>query len=115
MNQWQTHVEYEEVVRYHMLKKGVRLKAVLVDDGMPRHEPKDQEEAALTCVETYQYRAGSEPLRSRLSGLPVLHIAAINVVLGDALSGLLASDEFRTPSLSRGGYGQANKYVFSHL
>lgn len=122
VSQWQAqvvdvllrHVEYEKVVRYQILEKACGLKALLADGGVPGYGPEDQE--GQRSLVSRLINTGLDPNhRHHVSGLPVLHIAVSNVVLGGALSGLLASGELRTPSLSRGGYGQANKYVFSHL
>ncbi|KAG6364119.1 hypothetical protein INS49_005717 [Diaporthe citri] len=117
VNQWQAqvvdvllrHVEYEEVVRYQMLEKACGLQALLADGGMPGNEPEDQERQR-SLVSRLINTGLDLNHRDQVSGLPVLHIAASNVVLGGALSGLLASGELRTPSLFRGGYGQANNH-----
>lgn len=121
VNQWQAqvvdvmlrHVEYEEAVRYRMLERACGLKTLLADGGRPAYEPEDQERQRSLVSRLIS--TGLDPNhRDDVSGLPVLHIAASNVALGGALSGLLASGELITPSLSRAGYRQANKYVFSH-
>lgn len=120
VSQWQAQVvdvllrrvEYEEVVRYEMLEKACGLKALPGDGGKPVYEPDDEERQRSLVSRLIS--TGLDPNhRHRVSGMPILHIAASNVALGGALRGLLASGESITSSLSRGGYGQANKCGFS--
>lgn len=100
VSQWQAqvvdvllrHVEYEEVVRYQMLERACGLKALPVDGGKPVYEPEDEERQRSLVSRLVS--TGLDPNhRHHVSGLPVLHIAASNVALGGALSGLLASGE----------------------
>lgn len=104
VTQWQAqvvdvllrHVEYEEGLRYEMLEKACGLKALPIDGGKPVYEPEDEERQCSLVSRLIS--TGLDPNhRHHVSGMPILHIAASNVALGGAISGLLASGEPRTP------------------